>query len=271
MSNVDETSQSLITKKDLRKVYFRNLFFSSTGWNYEKMMGLGYCYTMMPIMRKVYKNEDELQERVKSQLQFFNCNAVTANFILGADVAIESKGDTSAETITALKTGLMGPLAGVGDTIFGVTWGTVFFSIAAYMGLKGSPLGCILALIAGFLKPLLGYWFINIGYNQGSKLVDTVGGQIQRVTRVATMVGLTVVGALIPTVVTAATSFVYKSGKIAISLQTDVLDKIMPAMLPVAIVAFTYWLLGRKKMNSTRVIFVLLILSIVLYNLHVLG
>jgi PTS system mannose-specific IID component len=261
-----------VTEKDLRKAYLRNLFFSTTGWNYEKMMGLGYCYIMMPFMRKMYTDEEQLKKRVKSQLQFYNCNAVMSNFIIGANMAVEEKeGIQSTETITALKTGLMGPLAGVGDTIFGVTWGTVFFSIAAYMALEGSPVGCIIAIIAGILKMFLGYPFLKIGFNEGTKLVDTVGGKIQSITEVATMVGLTVVGALIPTVVSAKTAFVYKKGDIKIDLQTDVLDKIMPALLPVCIVGLTYWLLGRKGLNSTRVIIILLVLSILLYNLRVLG
>ena len=261
-----------IQSKDLRRAYLRNLFFSTTGWNYEKMMGLGYCYVILPFMKKMYPNEEQLKERVKSQLQFYNCNAIMSNFIIGANLAIEEKeGINSAETIAALKTGLMGPLAGVGDTIFGVTWGTVFFSIAAYMALEGSPVGCVIAIIAGILKMCLGYPFLKIGYNEGTKLVDTVGGRIQRVTDVATMVGLTVVGALIPTVIVAKTAFEYKKGDIKIALQADVLDKIMPALLPVCIVALTYWLLGCKRLNSTRVIFILLVMSIVLYNLHILG
>lgn len=261
-----------VTKKDLKKAYLRNLFFSTTGWNYEKMMGLGYCYIMMPFMRKMYKDKDQLQERVKSQLQFYNCNAVMSNFIIGANMAIEEKeGFRAAGTVTALKTGLMGPLAGVGDTIFGVTWGTVLFSIAAYMALEGSPLGCIIAIAAGILKLFFGYAFINIGYREGAKLVDTVGGKIQKITEMATMVGLTVVGALIPSVVGAKTTLTFTQGEIVFDLQADVLNKIMPALLPVCVVALTYWLLGRKHLNSTRVIFILLILSIVLYNLHILG
>lgn len=262
----------IVTKKDIRKAWLRNLFFSTTGWNYEKMMGLGYCYAVMPFMRKMYKDPEQLKERVKSQLQFFNCNAAMSNFIIGANMAIEEKeGLKAADTISALKTGMMGPLAGVGDTIFGVTWGTVFFSIAAYMGMQGSPIGCIIAIIAGIIKCFFGYAFINIGYKEGAKLVDTVSGKIHKVTEVATMVGLTVIGALIPTVVSAKTTFTYTQGEVSIALQTDVLDQIMPAILPVCIVALTYWLLGRKKLNSTKVIFILLALAIVLYNLHILG
>lgn len=263
---------SKITKKDLRKLYFRNLFFSSTGWNYEKMMGLGYCYSVLPIMEKLYPDKDQLRQRVESQLQFFNCTAIMSNIILGADAAIEeSEGFKAQETITALKTGLMGPLAGVGDTIFGVTWGTVFFSIAAYMAIEGSPIGCILALLVGIVKLPLGYFFLKIGYHEGSKVVDSVSGTIKRVTEIASMVGLTVVGALIPTVVSATSGYVYKHGKISVNIQTDVLDKIIPNLIPIVIVALTYWLLGRKKLNSTKVIFILLILAIILYNLKVLA
>ncbi|WP_225418394.1 PTS system mannose/fructose/sorbose family transporter subunit IID [Lacticaseibacillus daqingensis] len=263
---------SKLTSKDLKQTFFRNLFASSTGWNYEKMMGLGYCYAILPVMKKLYQDPEVLKRRVKSQLQFFNCTAIMSNLVLGANMAIEeSEGEQSAETITALKTGLMGPLSGVGDTIFGVTWGTVFFSIAAYMAIEGSPIGCILALILGFLKIPLGYLFLKIGYNQGAKVVDAVGGTVQKVTQIASMVGLTVVGALIPTVVTATSAWVYKHGKVTVNVQTDVLDKILPSLIPVALVALTYWLLGRKHMNSTRVIFILLILAIALYSLKVLA
>lgn len=121
------------------------------------------------------------------------------------------------------------------------------------------------------MKPIFGYTFIKIGYREGAKLVDSVSGTMQKATEMATMIGLTVVGALVATVVSAKTTFVFTNGGLSVDIQTKILDQIMPSMIPLALVAMTYWLLGRKKLNSTRVIFILLGLSIILYNLHILG
>jgi Phosphotransferase system, mannose/fructose/N-acetylgalactosamine-specific component IID len=80
-------------------------------------MAPGYFYTVLPFLKRWYKDE-ELVEMMQMQSQFFNVNAFDGNFIIGMDLAIEEKqGSKAKETIAGLKTGLMGPLAGVGDTI----------------------------------------------------------------------------------------------------------------------------------------------------------
>lgn len=265
-------SKQVLDKKDINKVYTRWLLASQTAWNYEKMQGLGYCYAMMPALRKMYKdNDDEMQAAVKNHLQFFNCNIITGQFVLGANLAIEeSGGAASKDAVSAVKTGLMGPLAGVGDTLFGVTLNTVCGSIAAYMALEGSPIGCYIWILVNIAKIILSNGFIHFGYKQGVKLVSSIGDVLKNVTESATMLGLMVIGALTPTVVKASTPFVYASGEVELVAQ-DILNQIMPALLPLAVVGLTYWLLGRKKMNSTRVILLLIVLSIVLYNLGILA
>ena len=131
-----------ITKADLKKVYWRWHLGGEAGWNYERMQGLGYCFAMMPVLRKLYKNEEDLKKAMKLHLQFYNTEPTMSHLILGANVAIEeAQGLEAEEAVTAIKTGLMGPLAGIGDTIFGVIAGTVFGSIAAYMALNGSSAG----------------------------------------------------------------------------------------------------------------------------------
>lgn len=260
-----------LDNKTINKVFTRWLFATQTAWNYEKMQGLGYCYAMLPALRKIYTNEDELNEAVKNHLQFFNCNIVTGQFILGANLAIEeAEGAKAKDAVAAIKTGLMGPLAGIGDTLFGVTLNTVFGSIAAYMALEGSAIGCYLWILANFAKIAISRGFIKAGYKQGAKLVASVGNVLKNITDSASILGLMVIGALIPTVVKGKVPYVYTSGEATLVAQ-EILDKIMPALVPVGIVALTYWLLGRKKMNSTRVILVLIAISIIGYNLGILG
>lgn len=106
-----------LTKKDLFQANWRWLWASQLSWNYEKMMAPGYFYTVLPFLKRFYQ-DDELVDMMKMHSQFFNTNAFTGPFIIGMDLAIEEhQGYKAKETVAGIKTGLMGPLAGVGDTI----------------------------------------------------------------------------------------------------------------------------------------------------------
>lgn len=267
MSN-EKNSEKKLSKKDINKVFWRWILNGESGWTYEKMQGLCYAYTMMPALRKIYTDEDELNIAVKNHLQFFNTNPTTAHFILGANLAIEEEmGIKSREAVTSIKTGMMGPLAGVGDTLFVVIYGTVFGSIAAYMALSGNWFGVAIWLVAGLFRVALCRGFIQMGYDEGVKLVTNVGDKLNNVTEGANILGLTVIGALIPTVINAKILYVFKQGAASMPVQS-LLDKVMPSLIPVCIVAFVYWLLGKKKMNSTRALLILIVFSI---GVHALG
>ncbi len=265
-------SPEKITKKDLRSVFIRWLLGGQLGWNYERMQGLPYCFSMIPVLKKLYKKPEDMKKALKVHNQFFNTNPYLAPLILGVDIAVEEKeGIKSEEAITGITTGLMGPFAGVGDTIFGVIAGTVFGSIAAYMGQDGVSAGVFIWMIYNVLRIFLTYWFIGVGYRQGVKVVSNIGGTLRNLTAAANILGLTVVGALITSVVSASVPVVFQMGKVKMSLQTDILDKIMPGLVPVGLVALVYWLLGLKKMTSVKVIWIVMLMAIVLYNLKILA
>lgn len=269
--NNNKVDDRKITEKDLKKVNLRWLLAGQLGWNYERMQGLPYCYAMMPILKKLYPDKEELKKALKLHLQFFNTEPDMAHLILGANIAIEEKeGLKSEEVITGIKTGLMGPFAGIGDTIFGVIANTVFGSIAAYMALNGNSLGIWIWTVFLIFRWVLRWWFMKLGYAQGTKLVTTLGGKLKNITEAASILGLTVIGALIPTVIRANVPYVFTAGKVEMKLQ-GIFDQIMPALIPVALVALVYWILGKKKMNSTKTIFLLMLLAIVLFNLKILA
>lgn len=259
-----------ITKKDVDKVFFRWITRAQTGWNYETMQSLGYCSTMLPFLKKVYQDKNELKEIVKLHLQFFNTNVITGGFILGADMAIEANnGYNSKDMIPAIKTGLMGPLAGVGDTFFTVTINTVLGSIATYMALEGNPIGVIFWLCASMVKILISRWFTHLAFEQGQKVVSQISGTLKKFTDASTVLGMTVVGALIPTVIKLRLILVPQIGEVKVNIQEQMLDKMLPQLLPVLAVFFYYWLLGKKGMNSTRLLFLMIGLSILFNSLGV--
>lgn len=265
----DETEYH-VSKKDLRKANIRWLLGSQICWNYEKMMAPGYIYTMLPLLRKWYKGE-KLKEMMRTHMQFFNTNPMVGGVILGMDMAIEEKeGSKGKDAVVGLKTGLMGSFAGVGDTLFGVIIPTIFGSIAAYMALDGNPIGVILWILVNLGVIALRLSFLPLAYKEGSNLVTKYSDRLNALTDSAILLGLTVIGALIPTVVKANIPFVYSRGDVELVMQ-DMLNQIMPALIPLSVVALVYYLLGLKKMTSSKAILLVMLLSIVLYNLNILG
>lgn len=259
-----------VTKKDVDKIFFRWITRAQSCWNYETMQGLGYCSTMLPLLKKIYTDKKELKEMVKLHLQFFNTNVVTGGFILGADMVIEANnGIESKEMIPAIKTGLMGPLAGVGDTFFTVTVNTVLGSIATYMALQGNPLGIIFWMLGSLVKIGFSRWFTHLAFEQGQKVVSQISGTLKKFTDASTILGMTVVGALIPTVIRIKLRLVPQIGDLKVNIQEQMLDKMLPQLLPVLAVFLSYWLLGKKGMNSTRILFIMIGLSILLNSLGV--
>lgn len=269
---MNKAENNKITKKDLTKMSWRYILGSQLNWNYERMMSSGYLYGILPALKKLYgHNPEQYQDMMRTQNQFFNTNAIFGNLIMGIDVAIEEQdGYESKETVVALKTALMGSLAGVGDSLFHVIWGTIFGSVAATLAQQGSYAGALLWMAANIVLLYGRSLLLPLGYKQGVKLVTTLKDKLSAFTNAATVLGITVIGALIPTVIKASVPYVYEKEGVELVLQ-DTIDTIMPGLVPVLLVALTYWMLGRKELNSTRVIWILLILSIVLHNLHILA
>ena len=138
-----------------------------------------------------------------------------------------------------------------------------FGSLAGTLAQNGSIAGCILWIIANIALLFGRAALLPMGYKQGVKLVTTLKDKLAAFTSAATVLGITVIGALIPSVINVSVPLVFKKNGVELVLQ-DTLDSIMPALVPVLLVALTYWMLGQKKLNSTRVIWIVLLLSIAL-------
>ncbi|ACN84225.1 PTS system mannose/fructose/sorbose family transporter subunit IID [Brachyspira hyodysenteriae] len=256
-----------LTKSDINKVYVRNLFGFQWGWNYEKMQGLGYAWVIMPALKRIYKNNPEgMKKALKMQLGYFNTTPAMSHLIIGADMALEeSLGEKSEEAVSSLKTGLMGPFAGVGDTLFLAIYRAIVFSIASYVALDGNAIGLIVPVFACLAVLFLRYKFTYLGYNQSKKLAVGFANSIAPITEGAAILGLTVVGGLIASVITYKLNLTFNLGEVSLDIQS-MLDKIMPSLIPLLVVLFSYWLLGKKKFNSTHLIVVIIAIGMVLGN-----
>lgn len=267
MSNEMNTNQEeryQVTKKDLRKTAARYNFMACNIFNYESQMGPAVSWAMAPVLRKIYKKDEEYKEALNNHFNYFNSTTIMSSVILGATLAIEEKdGIEAKETVQSLKTSLMGPFAGVGDTLVWVLWPTIMGSISGYMAQQGNPLGAIIWFICN-----IAFWFVKskffeIGYKSGTKMITELGQKLTAFTEAASIMGLSVVGALIATSVKVQTALNFKVGEVSLALQTDILDQIMPALLPVLLTALVYKLLGNKKWTPTKLILLIIFISLV--------
>lgn len=224
-----------------------------------------YLSILEKVLRKIHKNnDDDYVASLNNHFKYFNTTTWMANILLGASVAMEEKDGVKAlDTVQNFKTGMMGPLAGIGDTLIWVLYPTIMGSIAAYMGLEGNPTGALIWMLLNVIFFFFRIKLFHLGYDSGLKLITTLGDKLSVFTEAASIMGLTVIGALIPSVVKMSLGLVFKSGKVKLAIQTGVLDKIMPALLPVALTFIVYKLLASKKLTVIQVIFLIIILALV--------
>ena len=264
-----ETAGTKLSRSDLTRTFWRFIFFNQMGWNYERMQSVGYCYSILPVLQKTHPDPEDFKEAFITNLNFFNTNPVVGfPLILGAHVALEEAG-ASLETTEGLKVGLMGPLAGVGDTLVWALYNSIILSIGSVMALDGNILGPILALLLVFFPYLaVRYWQFFWAYNQGTGLISQLGsGAIMRITELATIVGLIVIGGFAPSIVRLTTALEWsRDVEVRGEMTTQVinvqqqLDAILPYMLPVIVVWAAYALL-KRGWSPIRVIGVLLVVG----------
>ncbi|PTI86000.1 PTS system mannose/fructose/sorbose family transporter subunit IID [Staphylococcus simulans] len=270
-NNQNGTSYKL-TKKDFHQINRRSLFAYQLGWNYERMQASGYLYTILPQLRKIYGDgTPELKEMMKTHTQFFNTSNFFNTIIMGIDIAMEEKEKVKAkDSVQGLKVGLMGPFAAIGDSIFASLIPTIFGALAANMAINGNPIGAFIWLAAQIAVMVFRWKQLEFAYKEGVSLVTTMQHRLENLTNAATLLGVFMVGALVATMIKVKFAWMPHIGKLTIDVQNNI-DMILPKLLPLGIVLAIYWLLGRNKMSSTKAIFIVLVVSIILSALGIIG
>ncbi|WP_213993663.1 PTS mannose transporter subunit IID [Sodalis sp. dw_96] len=278
---VDTTGQKKLTPGDIRGVFYRSNLFQGS-WNFERMQALGFCFAMVPAIRRLYpENNDERKQAIRRHLEFFNTHPYVAAPVLGVTLAMEEQRANGAPiddaAINGLKVGLMGPLAGVGDPIF---WGTVrpvFAALGAGIAMSGSLLGPVLFFVLfNFVRLLVRYYGVAYGYRKGVDIVNDMGGGfLQKLTEGASILGLFVMGALvnkwthvnIPFVVSRITN---QNGQTTVTTIQTILDQLMPGLVPLLLTFGCMWLL-RRKVNALWIIVGFFAIGIFGYWIGLLG
>ncbi len=263
MNNTTNT-QGKLTRKDIHNAAFRYMFMACNIFNYESQQGPGVVFGLKNALRKLYPNDEDYKASLDNQFKYFNTTTWMGNILLGAALAMEEKDGLKAlDAVQNFKTGMMGPLAGVGDTLIWVLYPTIMGSIAAYMALEGNPIGAIIWFLLNVFFLFVRFKLFDMGYDSGLKLITALGDKLSTFTEAASMMGLTVVGALIPSVVRMTVGLEFTTGEVALNLQTGVLDQIMPALLPALLTFGVYKLLASRKVTVIQVILLLIVLALV--------
>ena len=258
------TAEKMLTTRDLRRMYWRSTFLLGS-FNFERMQAMGFCYTLMPAIRKVYRGDKAAEAAaLKRHLEFYNTHPWVSSVVFGVTAAMEeqkAKGEEiSEETITSVKVGLMGPLAGVGDPIF---WGTarpVLAALGASLALNGSIVGPLLFFVGINLLRVLTRWYgLKFGYERGTEMVTEVGGgQLKKITQMAAIMGLFVMGALVSKWTTIKFPAVVSTVKNDDGIMVDttvqsILDQLLPGLAALGLTFLCMWLLN-KKVNALWII-----------------
>ena len=269
--------QSIVTKKDLLYAWFKWFIFSHCCINYERFESLGFTNAISHILAKLYPSKEDLSEALERHQEFFNTEPYIGIVIMGISVAMEEQrakdGSVSGEAITAVKTGLMGPLAGIGDTLNQAIIYPILlaFSVALVLennlGVAGVVIYCVLVVAAMAAQSI---YFVNYGYRLGKDAVSKIlkGGLMDRIVHAAGIVGCGVLGALTATYVSLSTTLTYGSGEQAISLQADFLAQLMPKMLPLAVTLVCFWLVKKGK-GAIKIMGILAVGVVALSLLHI--
>lgn len=169
--NIEE-NKSVITKKELMSAFWRS-FTMQASWNYEKMMAGGFVYAMIPALKKIYPNKEDLAKALKRHLEIFNTTPQISTFILGLAISMEEENAKNPNfptaSINSVKTSLMGPLAGIGDSFFWGTFRIIACGIGIYLGQKGNLAAPIALLVVYNIPHILAkYYGLVLGYKSGA-------------------------------------------------------------------------------------------------------
>ena len=261
-----------LSKKALNKSFHNWYYGHLTCFSQEHMQTFGYLCAMLPLVEELYDNEDDKAKAMNTYTAFFNTEPQLGSVIVGITAGLEEaraggEEDVDEETINGLRAGLMGPIAGIGDSLVVGTVIPILLGIAMGMSTGGSPLGAIFYIIVWNLFAYFGMRFMYFkGYELGGKAVDfLIGAQGEALREAITTLGGIVIGAVSATWVSVKTSLELinqETGEAYVVLQ-DQLDAVFPGLLTTAFIILCWFLMAKKRMSPIKVMLLLVAVAFV--------
>ena len=259
-----------LTTKDYTKTTLR-AYFLQNGFNYSNYQGLGYALTMFPAFKKLYGDDPaRLSEELKDNCEFYNTNPNLLPFITSIHLAMVESGMKYSE-IRGIKMALMGPLAGIGDSLSQFCLAPLFSTIFASMAMDGmsfAPLGFLFAMnfVLLGIKMVMGTY----GRKLGTSMIDKLSEKMGVISDAAGMIGVTVIAGLAATFVKMKVALTFAAGEVQEGVKQSVmdiqgmLDKIAPALLPILYTMLMYYLIKKKHVTTYWLVLITVVLGVLL-------
>lgn len=269
-NEITKTIDNKLTKKDLRQMWMRWQISSFSSFSYEKLQGNAFVYSMIPFAEKFYGNDPEGKKKLLTRhAMFYNTEPQVGTMINGIVASLEEQialgnNQIDEETPVSIKATLMGPLAGIGDSIIQGIIVPTLLSIGMGLAAQGSALGPIFYIVSFLAIGLsISYIAFMSGYDLGVNAIEAmIGENASRITNAFNTVGVMVVGGLAASNVSLTTGIQIPMGEEMGSLQ-EVLDGVFPQLLPLIVILLAWYLLSKKQMGATKVIVILTMISVI--------
>lgn len=276
MLNVEATSR--LSNKVLARSFTRWFFTAELSNSFERLQALMFANSIAPALQELYADDpEELSAAYTRHLQFYNSEATFGALILGITMSMEEErangAEINEEAITGIKTGLMGPMAGIGDTLI---WGTIkpiILGLAVSFALQGNPLAAIIPFFFPLTIFLIGYNNVRLGYRLGRESVTNLmaDGSMNRIINAASILELFMMGALSSAYVRVSTPLVFEFANTDPIVLQDILDSIIPGLLPLGAIFGIYYYFKNKDTNYTKVLLIIILISFVAAFFGILG
>lgn len=273
----EEKKNNILTKHDVHKAAITWWLFSHITYNYQRMQAGGFATFMGPILKKLYpKNKKKFSDGLVRHMVFFNTEPRVGAFLPGMTVALEeglAENDSDDYSmVTQLKTALMGPLAGIGDTLWSGLMKPIILSIFLGWAKEGEIWAAwAFGLLFLAMDFSLTFAMFNEGYKLGIKSVDKFleGPLMKKLTYMLGMVGLFCLGAMIVKYIGVKPILVLNlsTGKISIN---KIMDQVMPSVVPLGLTVLAFWL-QRKGMSVNKVLLILFAIGFIGGSIGLLG
>ena len=257
-----------LSRKTLMKVYWRAHTLEAS-FNYQNYQGSGYCYSMIPALVELYPNKDDLAKALRRHYEFFNTTPQVSTLCFGISCAMEeeiaSNPEMDPSTVNAVKSALMGPLAGIGDSLFQGTFRLIAAGVAAELGLQGNILAPFVFLILYNAPHFIARWWLMWkSYSLGSKFIQMIykSNVMDKITLCFGILGLMVIGSMTCSMVSVSTPLVIQFGEMEPMELQAIFDQILPGLLPLATTWVTSILL-KKQVSMLKIMVGMFVIGIV--------
>ena len=260
-----------ISKKTLSKSFHHWYYGNLTCFSQEHMQTFGYLTSMLPIIEELYDKKEDQAKALKTYTAFFNTEPQLGTVIVGVTAGLEEARangaeDVDDETINGLRAGLMGPIAGIGDSLVVGTVIPILLGIALGFAEGGSAIGPIFYIVVWNATSI---WFQHyiyfLGYNLGGSAVELLVGDRATAFRNAVItMGQVIVGAMAASWVAISTNIVIAQDSTGADITLgSKLDGAYPKLLTCLFVLLCWYLMAKKGMSPVKCLLLMVVVGFV--------